>query len=124
MSLYDIRRRKKMSENFYFDFNSMANFSNGNEIDTTTRSRTCIFDIDGSESNTGEDLFLVIRLEKPLRGDSDLTTSSVLNTPEYSVNVDKVRMFVLICYETLNIILCFYIRVLNRALIKCVSYHG
>lgn len=103
MSLYDIRRRKKMSENFYFDFNSVAGFSNGNEIDTTTRSRTCIFDIDGSESNTGEDLFLVIRLEKPLRGDSDLATSAVLNTPEFSVNVDKVKLFVLIYYETLNI---------------------
>lgn len=87
MSLYDIRRRKKMSENFYFDFNLVA--GNGHEIDTTTRSRTCIFDIEGSDSNTGNDLFLVIRLEKPLRGDLDHSTVS--NTSEFSVNVDKVR---------------------------------
>lgn len=94
ISLYDIRRRKKMSENFYFDFNSTAGFSNGNEIDTTTRSRTCIFDIDGSESITGDDLFLVIRIEKPLRGDSDHITSAISNASEFPVNVDKViRVF-------------------------------
>lgn len=69
MSLYDVRRRKKMSENFYFDFNSCT--TAGNEIDTTTRSRTCLLDIDGTGSNSGDDLFLVIRLEKPLRSDSD-----------------------------------------------------
>lgn len=70
MALYDVRRRKKMSENFYFDFNSCI--SAGNEIiDTATRSRTCVLDIDGTTSNCGDDLFLVIRLEKPLRAESD-----------------------------------------------------
>lgn len=84
MSLYDVRSRKKISENFYFDLNSCT--TSGNEIDTSTRSRTCIFNIDG----TGDDLFLVIRLEKPLRGDSDSTIIS-LDTPLSSVNNDKVN---------------------------------
>lgn len=74
MSLYDVRRRKKMSENFYFDFNSST--TAGIEIDTTTRSRTCVLDIDGTGSISGDDLFLVIRLEKPLRGDSDSVISA------------------------------------------------
>lgn len=87
MSLYDVRRRKKMSENFYFDFNSISTTA-GNEIDTSTRSRTCVLDIDGTGSTNGDDLFLVIRLEKPLRGDSD----SVISTSEtsFSSNNDKV----------------------------------
>lgn len=88
MSLYDIRRRKKMSENFYFDFNSYN--TTGNEIDTTTRSRTCVFDIDGTGSSTGDDMFLVIRLEKPLRGDSD-SVISASDTTAFSTNNDKVR---------------------------------
>lgn len=88
MSLYDVRRRKKMSENFYFDFNSCT--TAGNEIDTTTRSRTCVLDIDGTGSTSGDDLFLVIRLEKPLRGDSD----SVISTSDTSAfsNNDKMDM--------------------------------
>lgn len=89
MSLYDVRRRKKMSENFYFDFNSCV--SAGNEIDTSTRSRTCVFDIDGTGSTTGDDLFLVIRLEKPLRGDSDSVISTA-DTSTFSSNNDKMVM--------------------------------
>jgi len=86
MSLYDVRRRKKMSENFYFDINSCT--TAGNEIDTTTRSRTCVLDIDGTGSNSGDDLFLVIRLEKPLRGDSD-SVIPASDTSTFSSN-DKV----------------------------------
>lgn len=89
MSLYDVRRRKKMSENFYFDFNPSS--TNGSEIDTTTRSRTCVLDIDGTGSNTGEDLFLVIRLEKPLRGESD-SVISTSDTSAFSINNDKVSI--------------------------------
>ncbi|XP_025407791.1 dedicator of cytokinesis protein 7 isoform X2 [Sipha flava] len=88
ISLYDVRRRKKMSENFYFDFNSCT--SAGNEIDTTTRSRTCVIDIDGTGSSTGDDLFLVIRLEKPLRGDSDSVISST-DTSTFSSNNTDVK---------------------------------
>lgn len=88
IALYDIRRRKKMSENFYFDFNSCV--TTGNDIiDTTTRSRTCVFDIDGAGSINGDDLFLVIRLEKPLRGDSDSIISSS-DTSVFSTINDKV----------------------------------
>jgi len=76
-----------MSENFYFDFNSCS--TTGNEIDTTTRSRTCVLDIDGTGSVTGDDLFLVIRLEKPLRGDSD-SVISASDTSTFSSNNDKV----------------------------------
>lgn len=87
MSLYDVRRRKKMSENFYFDFNSCST-ATGNEIDTSTRSRTCVLDIDGTGSTTGDDLFLVIRLEKPLRGDSD----SIISASDSLVNSEKVGL--------------------------------
>lgn len=89
MSLYDVRRRKKMSENFYFDFNSCT--TAGNEIDTTTRSRTCVLDIDGSGSTTGDDLFIVIRLEKPLRGESD-SINATSDTLIGSINNDKVNI--------------------------------
>lgn len=89
MTLYDVRRRKKMSENFHFDFNSVSSTA-GNEIDTNTRSRTCVLDIDGTGSTFGEDLFLVIRLEKPLRGDSDPTSDS----SKYSINNDTVIIYI------------------------------
>lgn len=92
MSLYDVRRRKKMSENFYFDFNSCT--AAGNEIDTSTRSRTCVLDIDGTGSTTGDDLFLVIRLEKPLRGDSESVTSAS-DTLAFSLNNDKVLKIII-----------------------------
>lgn len=81
MSLYDVRLRKKMSENFDFDFNSCS--KDGNKIDT--RSQTCIFNIDG----TGDDLFLVIRIEKPLRSDSD---SAFIAIDGVSSNVQKVGL--------------------------------
>lgn len=84
MALYDVRRRKKMTENFYFDFNPCN--SSGNEIiDTATRSRTCVLDIDGTTSSCGDDLFLVIRLEKPLRGESD----TVVPTSDKSASINE-----------------------------------
>lgn len=79
MSLYDVRLRKKMSENVYFDFNSCS--KDGNKINT--KSHTCIFNIDG----TGDDLFLVIKIEKPLRSDSD---STIITMDGVSSNLQKV----------------------------------
>ncbi|XP_069991563.1 dedicator of cytokinesis protein 7 isoform X5 [Penaeus vannamei] len=69
MALYDLRDKKKVSENFCFDMNpeplKRMLTSHIPYQDISTLSRTCIFDITYPSS----DLFLVVRLEKILQGD-------------------------------------------------------
>jgi hypothetical protein len=63
MALYDLKERKKISENFYFDMTS----DNIKEMlrhhvprkDISTLSRSCIFSI----TNPSPDIFIVIKVE-------------------------------------------------------------
>lgn len=70
MAIYDAKERKKVSENFYFDMNTdgLKRMLSAHVpySDMSTQSRSAIFEI----SNPSSDLFLVIRLEKVLQGDS------------------------------------------------------
>ncbi|KAG4065416.1 hypothetical protein HA402_002814 [Bradysia odoriphaga] len=70
MAIYDAKERKKLSENFYFDMNTdeLKRMLSAHVpySDVSTKSRSAIFEI----SNPSSDLFLVIRLEKVLQGDS------------------------------------------------------
>lgn len=70
VALYDAKEKKKISENFYFDLNSeslnkMLN-SHIPYADTSTKARSAVFEI----TQPSSDLFLVIKLEKVLQGDS------------------------------------------------------
>ncbi|XP_050313244.1 dedicator of cytokinesis protein 7 isoform X2 [Anthonomus grandis grandis] len=69
LALYDCKERKKVSETFYFDMNpeSLKRMLGGHipYADTSTLSRSCIFNI----THPSPDLFIVIRLEKVLQGD-------------------------------------------------------
>lgn len=70
MAIYDAKERKKVSENFYFDMNTdgLKRMLSAHVpySDVSTQSRSAVFEI----SNPSSDLFLVIRLEKVLQGDS------------------------------------------------------
>lgn len=70
MAIYDAKEKKKLSENFYFDMNTdgLKRMLSAHVpySDVSTQSRSAIFEI----SNPSSDLFLVIRLEKVLQGDS------------------------------------------------------
>ncbi|XP_065573211.1 dedicator of cytokinesis protein 6-like isoform X2 [Artemia franciscana] len=70
MALYDVKEKKKVSENFYFDMNSTQIHqmltSHVPYQDISTMSRSCIFNVSNSSTN---DLFIVIKLEKVLQGD-------------------------------------------------------
>lgn len=70
MAIYDAKERKKLSENFYFDMNTdgLKRMLSAHVpySDISTQSRSAVFEI----SNPSSDLFLVIRLEKVLQGDS------------------------------------------------------
>lgn len=69
IALYDCKEKKKLSENFYFDMNAEGLkrmlTSHIPYSDSSTLSRSCIFDI----TYPSPDLFLVIKLEKVLQGD-------------------------------------------------------
>lgn len=69
IALYDCKEKKKISENFYFDMNQEGLkrmlTSHIPYSDSSTLSRSCIFDI----TYPSPDLFLVIKLEKVLQGD-------------------------------------------------------
>ncbi|XP_050440320.1 dedicator of cytokinesis protein 6 [Adelges cooleyi] len=63
MAVYDLRARRKLTENCYLDLQ--------NHTSLTRHRNACVIDIPNcSKGSTvlGEDLFLVIRLEKPLQG--------------------------------------------------------
>ncbi|XP_055333628.1 dedicator of cytokinesis protein 7-like isoform X2 [Paramacrobiotus metropolitanus] len=67
IALYDIKERKRVSENFYFDCNSDA-VKRMIEMhvpceDMSTMSRACVFNV----LNASVDLVLVVRLEKTLQ---------------------------------------------------------
>ena len=78
MSLYDLKEKKKISENFYFDLNTdyiksmqfnqnsrtqSATSSSAAIIDISTLSHTCLFNI----TYPSTDVYLVIRIEKILQ---------------------------------------------------------
>ncbi|XP_047738300.1 dedicator of cytokinesis protein 7 isoform X2 [Hyalella azteca] len=69
LALYDLREKKKISENFCFDMNpdplKKMLTSHIPYQDISTLSRTCILEI----SYPSPDVFLVVRLEKVLQGD-------------------------------------------------------
>ncbi len=69
MALYDCKEKRKVSENFYFDLNSddirAMLSSHTSQVDASTQSKACIFNI----TYPSPDLFLVIKLEKVLQGD-------------------------------------------------------
>ena len=67
MALYDLKERKKLSENFYFDLNpdglkQLVQQPQHHE-DLSTLAKACIFNI----TYPSDDLFLVIRVEKCLQ---------------------------------------------------------
>ena len=78
MALYDAGRKKKISENFYFDMNSeqMKSMLRAHVpfVDFSTLSKSCIFDITYPSS----DIFLVIKLEKVMQGDINECTELYL----------------------------------------------
>lgn len=68
MALYDLKERKKLSENFYFDMNSeslkqLVQSHQSSTEDHSTHARACIFNI----TYPSDDLFLVVRVEKCLQ---------------------------------------------------------
>ncbi|KAF2358297.1 DHR-1 domain [Trinorchestia longiramus] len=69
LALYDLREKKKISENFCFDMNpdplKKMLTSHVPYQDISTLSRTCVLEI----SYPSPDVFLVVRLEKVLQGD-------------------------------------------------------
>lgn len=70
MAIYDAKEKKKLSENFNFDLNPEAIKKMLNShvpyADMSTQSRTALFEV----SHPSHDLYLVIRLEKVLQGDT------------------------------------------------------
>lgn len=87
-AIYDAKEKKKISENFYFDLNpeSIKRMltSHVPYADISTQSRTAVFEI----THPSNDLFLVIRLEKVLQGDTKESIEPYLK--EYS-NLDKAK---------------------------------
>ncbi|RNA40850.1 dedicator of cytokinesis 7 [Brachionus plicatilis] len=67
MALYDLKSKKKVSENFYFDMNSDALkhmlSSHQTHEDMSTQAKACILNI----SHPCNDLYLVIRVDKVLQ---------------------------------------------------------
>lgn len=70
MAIYDAKEKKKLSENFNFDLNPEAIkkmlSSHIPFTDLSTQSRTALFEI----THPSHELYLVIRLEKVLQGDT------------------------------------------------------
>lgn len=70
MAIYDAKEKKKLSENFNFDLNPEAIkkmlSSHIPFADMSTQSRAALFEI----TNPSHELYLVIRLEKVLQGDT------------------------------------------------------
>lgn len=69
LALYDVREKKKMSENFYFDMNTEPTkkmlLNHIPYQDISTLARSCIFNI----THPTCDMFFVIKMEKVLQGD-------------------------------------------------------
>ncbi|TRY86506.1 hypothetical protein DNTS_010131 [Danionella cerebrum] len=94
MALYDVKEKKKISENFHFDLNSdqMKGFLRPHtpQIDTSTLARSAIFSI----SYPSPDIYLVIKIEKVLQqgeiGDC-AEPYTVLKESETTKNRDKLE---------------------------------
>lgn len=88
-AIYDAKEKKKISENFFFDMNteSIKKMLNTHipYSDTSTQSRSAIFEV----THPSNDLFLVIRLEKILQGDTKEAIEPYLK--EFS-NVEKAKL--------------------------------
>lgn len=86
--IYDAKEKKKISENFYFDMNteSIKRMLNSHipYADVSTQSRSAIFEV----THPSNDLFLVIRLEKVLQGDTKESIEPYMK--EFS-NVEKAK---------------------------------
>ena len=99
MALYDLKERKKISENFYFDLNADAvKMMMSTHIpfqDVSTLSRSCVF----STTYPSADLFLVVKLEKVLQGDIGECTEPYIKDDK---NRDKVRANAVACCERLG----------------------
>lgn len=69
LALYDVKERKKVSENFYFDMNTESLkqklSSHIPYQDISTLARSCIFSI----THPSTDMYFVIKMEKVLQGD-------------------------------------------------------
>lgn len=70
MAIYDAKEKKKLSESFHFDLNAEAIkkmlSSHVPYADMSTQSRTALFEV----THPSHELYLVIRLEKVLQGDT------------------------------------------------------
>lgn len=88
VAVYDAREKKKISENFYFDVNpeSLKRMLNTHipYSDPSTLARSAIFEM----THPSHDLFLVIRLEKVLQGDTKDSIEPYLKDKE---DKDKFR---------------------------------
>jgi hypothetical protein len=93
MALYDLNKKKKVSENFYFDLNteSMKQMLNTHQThqDHSTTARSCIFNI----TYPSVDLFLVIRIEKVLQqGDISECAEPYVKTHQQSASsIEKLK---------------------------------
>ncbi|XP_063863721.1 dedicator of cytokinesis protein 7-like isoform X4 [Scylla paramamosain] len=99
MALYNLRDKKKVSENFCFDMNpeplKRMLTSHIPYQDISTLSRTCIFDITYPSS----DLFLVVRLEKVLQGDISDVVGPYMKD---DANREKLKSTAVACCERLG----------------------
>ncbi|XP_048582972.1 dedicator of cytokinesis protein 7-like [Nematostella vectensis] len=90
MALYDLRVKKKISENFYFDMNNewCRKLLKDEKRDISTLSRSAIFSI----TYPSTDVFLVIKLEKVLQqGDISECAEPYLKDTDNAKHRDKVR---------------------------------
>ncbi|XKL65388.1 hypothetical protein PGB90_008808 [Kerria lacca] len=89
IALYDCKEKKKISENFYFDLNSdeirTMLMPYTSQIDTSTQSKACVFNI----TYPSPDLFLVIKLEKVLQGDINDCIEPYIKDEK---NLEKIKM--------------------------------
>ncbi|XP_076063961.1 dedicator of cytokinesis isoform X2 [Oratosquilla oratoria] len=99
MALYDLKEKRKISENYYFDMNpeplKRMLTSHVPFQDISTLSRTCIFDITYPSS----DIFLVVRLEKVLQGDIGDVVGPYMKD---DTNREKVKAAAVTCCERLG----------------------
>lgn len=93
LAIHDIKARKKVTENFYFDMNSESLKrllrSHIHYQDLSTLSRTAIFSL----SELTPDMFLVIKLEKVFQGDVNDIVDSYARPPDDSNKIEKLKVF-------------------------------
>lgn len=92
MSLYDLKEKRKLSENFAFDLNteSIKHMLNTHQThqDVSTTAKSCLFNI----TNPTPDIFLVIRIEKVLQqGDISECAESYVRVQSIS-QIEKLQL--------------------------------